>query len=67
MRARAHAGVATPFVELDAGPTGRAAALGTRYRFAAGTDQIDIELSGGVEERLGGVDTHIAIRAALHF
>ena len=64
---RTHAGVATPFVELDAGPTGRAAALGTRYRFAAGPDQIDIELSGGVEERLGGVHTHIAIRAALHF
>ena len=64
---RTHAGVATPFVELDAGPTGRAAALGTRYRFAAGPDQIDIELSGGVEERLGGVYTHIAIRAALHF
>ena len=64
---RVPVGVATPFLELNAGSTGTRAALGARYNFAVGRDLVDVVLVGGTEDRFGKVGTFIRIDAALRF
>ena len=60
-------GVATPFIEVNAGAGRSRAALGTRYGLGVGPERFDVVLAGGAEDRLGRIRPFIEVEAALSF